>query len=54
MKTDRQTGREQTENSITEATLIPVDCRGEQANYGHTCSVYNLSQSVLPLLFYHQ
>ena len=28
---DRQTDR-QTENSITEATLIPMDCRGERAN----------------------
>ena len=26
-QTDRQT-----ENSITEATLIPMDCRGERAN----------------------
>ena len=30
MRTDRQT-----ENSITEATLIPMDRRGEQANREH-------------------
>ena len=29
---NRQTDREQTGNSITEATLIPVDRRGERAN----------------------
>ena len=28
-----QTDREQTENSKPEATLIPVDRRGERANY---------------------
>ena len=32
MRTNRQVDREQTENSITEATRIPVDCRGERAN----------------------
>ena len=31
MRTNTQTDR-QTENSITEATLIPVDRRGERAN----------------------
>ena len=31
MRTDRQTDREHTENSKPEATLIPVDCRGERA-----------------------
>ena len=31
-KTDKQTHR-QTENSKPEATLIPVDRRGERANY---------------------
>ena len=29
----RRTDREQTENSKPEATLIPVDRRGERANY---------------------
>ena len=33
---NKQTDREQTENSITEATLIPVDRRGERANYSST------------------
>ena len=32
MRTDRQTDREHTENSKPEATLIPVDSRGERAN----------------------
>ena len=32
MRTDRQRTNKQTENSITEATLIPVDCGGERAN----------------------
>ena len=33
MRTDRQTeNREHTENSIAEATLIPVDLQGERAN----------------------
>ena len=32
MRTNTQTDRELTENSITEATLIPVDRRGERAN----------------------
>ena len=32
MKTDRQRTKKQTENSITEATHIPVDCLGEWAN----------------------
>ena len=42
-RTDRQTDREQTENSKPEATLIPVDSRGEWANYNHknfTCTWY--------------
>ena len=35
-QTDKQTDR-QTENSKPEATLIPVDCQGERANYrGHS------------------
>ena len=33
MRTDRQTENKQTENSKPEATLIPVDSRGERANY---------------------
>ena len=32
MRTNKQTDREHTENSKPEATLIPVDSRGEQAN----------------------
>ena len=32
MRTDREQTDRQTENSITEATLIPVDRRGERAN----------------------
>ena len=32
VRTNRQTENRHTENSITEATLIPVDCRGERAN----------------------
>ena len=32
MRTNKQTDREHTENSKPEATLIPVDRRGERAN----------------------
>ena len=32
MRTNIQTENRRTENSITEATLIPVDRRGERAN----------------------
>ena len=35
-RTDKQT-HNQTENSKTEATLIPVDSRGERANNSGTC-----------------
>ena len=31
-RTNKQTNK-QTENSKPEATLIPVDCRGERVNY---------------------
>ena len=32
VRTDRQTDNKQTENSKPEATLIPMDSRGERAN----------------------
>ena len=30
---NKQTDRQRTENSKPEATLIPMDCQGERANY---------------------
>ena len=44
---NRHTDREQTENSITEATLIPVDHQGEWTNnvYRLLLSLYGLTYS---------
>ena len=39
MRTDRQRINKQTENSKSEATLIPVDHRGERANILRLCEL---------------
>ena len=38
--------REQTDNSKPEATLIPVDSRGERANYRANCSDLILQKKI--------